>query len=104
VLVAYALVGYPLLGSLAGHRYPQVPTFGVPCPTTIFTLGVLLWHGERSWLVLAIPLAWTAIGTVAALQLSVPQDFGLGAAGLVTVVVLVAMKIPSAGSQRPLNA
>ena len=43
LLVAYTLVGYPLLGTALGHRYPASPTFGVPCPTTIFTLALLLW-------------------------------------------------------------
>ena len=42
VLIAYALVGYPLIGSLAGQTYPTVVTLGLPCPTTIFTIGVLL--------------------------------------------------------------
>src|SRR5687768_12256938 len=37
VVAAYALVGYPLLGHLLGHRYPSAPTFGAPCPTTILT-------------------------------------------------------------------
>ncbi|MBD3164974.1 hypothetical protein GF324_00080, partial [bacterium] len=40
--VAYALLIYPLLGYTVGHVYPQQPTFGAPCPTTIFTFGMLL--------------------------------------------------------------
>jgi hypothetical protein len=89
-LVAYALVGYPLLGSLLGHHYPEVPTFGAPCPTTIFTLGILHWRrpGTPAWLA-AIPLAWSGIGTAAAIQLSVPQDYGLTLAGLATIALLV---------------
>lgn len=87
-LVAYALVGYPLIGYLAGHRYPETPTFGAPCPTTIFTLGVLLWTERRaSWLV-AIPLVWAVIATVAAIQLSIPQDYGLTVAALLTLAVV----------------
>src|SRR6266508_3332576 len=88
-LVAYALIGYPLLGYLAGHRYPETPTFGTPCPTVIFTLGVLLWtRRELSWWIVAIPLAWTIIATSAAVQLSVLQDYGLAIAGLVSLIVL----------------
>jgi hypothetical protein len=41
-LVAFALIVYPVLSRLLGHEYPAVPTFGLPCPTTIFTVGVLL--------------------------------------------------------------
>src|SRR5688500_2245046 len=43
VLAAYALVAYPLIGYASGQRYPETPTFGLPCPTVIFTFGVLLW-------------------------------------------------------------
>jgi hypothetical protein len=38
------MVVYPLLGIRFGHSYPRAPLFGVaPCPTTIFTFGLLLW-------------------------------------------------------------
>ena len=42
-LIVYAMVAYPLLGMAFGHSYPRAPMFGlVPCPTTIFTFGMLL--------------------------------------------------------------
>lgn len=88
LLLVYALVAYPLLGYAAGHRYPATPTFGLPCPTTIFTLGLLLW-AERPmprWL-LAVPIAWSALGASAALQLGVREDLGLVAAGVVSLVL-----------------
>lgn len=86
LLLVYALVAYPLLDYAAGHRYPAAPTFGLPCPTTIFTLGLLLWVERpmpRS--LLAIPLAWCAIGASAALQLGVREDLGLVAAGVLSL-------------------
>jgi hypothetical protein len=85
-LVAYAVLGYPLLGYMAGHHYPETPTFGAPCPVTIFTLGVLLWFEWNlpRW-TLAIPLVWALIGTSAALQLSVPQDYGLAVAAFLSL-------------------
>jgi len=91
-LVAYALIGYPLIGYLAGHHYPETPTFGAPCPTVIFTLGVLLWtRRELSWWIVAIPLAWAVIATSAAVQLAVPQDFGLAVAGVLTLIAMVGL-------------
>jgi hypothetical protein len=52
-------------------------------------LGVLLWaRCDLSWWIVAIPVAWTIIGTSAALQLSVPQDFSLAIAGLTSLFVL----------------
>jgi hypothetical protein len=92
-LILYALVLYPLIGHLLGHRYPAVPTFGLPCPTTIFTLGLLLFAVTplpRS--VFAVPLIWAAIGSTAAFQLGVLQDLGLLAAGLIGLAAVV--KVP----------
>jgi hypothetical protein len=91
-LVVYAALVYPALGWLAGHAYPAVPVFGVaPCPTTIFTIGILLlgtWQVAR-WL-LVIPAIWALIGGSAAVLLDVPQDFGLIAALLVAVSFAIA--------------
>lgn len=74
-LFAYALVLYPLLGLMQGQRYPASITFGLPCPTVIFTFGVLalLLHSVRP-VVFIIPVLWAALGTVAALQFGVLQD------------------------------
>ncbi|HET9386098.1 MAG TPA: DUF6064 family protein [Gemmatimonadales bacterium] len=90
VLIAYALFGYPLVGYLAGQRYPEMVTLGLPCPTTIFTIGVLLVAVRRppTWL-LAIPIAWAFIGTFAAISLGMPQDYGLAIAGLAAAVRLL---------------
>lgn len=94
-LVAYALLGYPLIGYLAGHRFPETPTFGAPCPTTIFTLGILLWaqRDVPRW-VMVIPVSWTIIGTSAAVQLGVPQDYGLPVAGVGSFLMLLPRSRP----------
>lgn len=87
-LLAFALVAYPVLGYAIGHRYPATPTFGVPCPTTIFTLGLLLWtEPPVPRALLVVPLLWSAMGASAALQLGVWEDLGLVAAGLLTAFV-----------------
>lgn len=69
-LAVFALAGYPLVGILFGHVYPAAPSFGLPCPTTLFTFGVLLMAapGFPRVLVLA-PLTWAIIGSSAALSL-----------------------------------
>lgn len=92
-IVAYALVGYPVLGFALGHRYPAAPTFGLPCPTTIFTLGLLLWaEPPLPRYVYAIPLLWAVIGTTAALGLGMPEDFGLAIAAAVVGGVAVSRR------------
>jgi hypothetical protein len=80
---AYGLVVYPLLEPAFGHRFPAAPGFGLPCPTTIFTIGVLALVAPRApRALLAVPLVWAAIGTTAAVALGVYQDYVMGLAGL----------------------
>lgn len=85
-LIAFALVVYPIIG----HRYPNAPTFGLPCPTTIFTLGMLLFSVQpvSRW-VFVVPLLWAAAGTLAAFQLGVLEDLGLLVAGVATIAVML---------------
>ena len=80
----YALIIYPVLGYALGHRYPAAPTFGLPCPTTIFTFGMLLWTSRRVPVyLLPIPFAWSLIGISAAISLGMIEDYGLLVAGLI---------------------
>ena len=93
VVFAYAFVGYPLIGYLIGERYPAAPTFGVPCPTTIFTFGIFaLLASSLPASLLIIPIAWAFIGAFAALNLGVPQDLGLLVATLASLVTTPTLK------------
>jgi hypothetical protein len=90
--ILYATVIYPLLGISFGHSYPRSPMFGVaPCPTTIFTFGVLLWATKPvPAYLLVIPLLWSIVGMSAAVNLRVPQDYGLVVAGVLgTALILI---------------
>jgi hypothetical protein len=70
-----------------------MPVFSLPCPTVIFTFGVLCLAGRSVPLtLLLIPTLWAVIGTSAALTLEVPEDFGLPIAAVITVMVLVAQR------------
>jgi hypothetical protein len=83
-LLIYAFAVYPAVGWALGHRYPAAPTFGLPCPTTIMTLGLLLWTERRPpAAVMVIPWLWGLVGTTAAFQLGIREDLGL----LVAVIV-----------------
>ncbi len=90
-LILFALVLYPFLSWLAGHEWPRMPAFGVaPCPTNIFTLGVLLIAVPRvPWHLSVIPLAWSAIGGSAAWFLGVFEDLSLIAAALAFIFLAV---------------
>jgi Family of unknown function (DUF6064) len=90
VLIGYALLLYPLLGLVLGHQYPAAPTFGVPCPSTIFTFGMLLWiRGRVPWYVLVVPAMWAAIAVGAALNWGVFEDIVMPAAAVVTSYMLL---------------
>lgn len=88
-LIVFALIVYPAWAWYGGHRYPAVPTFGLPCPTTIFTIGMLaLADAPSRKIVLIVPILWCFVGSQAAFLLGVPQDLGLVAAGLVGIILL----------------
>ena len=90
LMVVFALLIYPTLGWLAGHRYPAAPTFGLPCPTTVFTFGLLLWAKPAlPRRVLIIPVLWSAVATVAAFQLGMVEDLSLPFAAIVASAVLL---------------
>lgn len=88
--VAYALAVYPLLGFPLGHGYPAGPSFGAPCPTVIFFLGMMMWADTRHRVALLIvPMLWAVVGTSAALQLGIREDLGLPVAAVLAVAVML---------------
>ena len=89
-LIMFALIVYPLLGYWLGHVYPSSPTFGLPCPTTIFTFGMLLFSSFRvPFLVIIIPVIWSIIGFSAAVSLGMKEDTGLLVAGFVCIIMII---------------
>jgi hypothetical protein len=93
ILIFYALIAYPAVGFAMGHIYPKSPTFGTPCPTTIFTFGVLLFSVKRIPLYfLLIPLLWSLVGFSAAVSLGVVEDIGLIVFGVVATILLYSKK------------
>lgn len=80
-LVAYSLA-YPALALASGLTFPRMPTFGVPCPTTILTVGLLLLlRRDEVRRLAAIPVVWAAIGGSAAVLLAIRIDLALVVAG-----------------------
>lgn len=101
VLLVYAFAVYPALGWAAGHRYPAAPTFGLPCPTTITTLGLLVWtQGRPPAALLVIPWLWAVVGTSAGFQLGVHEDLALA----VTLVLSVWIWVVGTRTQPPAAA
>lgn len=88
-LVVFSLVAYPAWSMAAGHGYPELPTFGLPCPTTLFTVGMLALLAEPyPRAPLAVPVAWCFVGVQAAFLFDVPPDFALLAAAGVGIALM----------------
>ncbi len=88
VLMAYALLVYPAVGLALGQRYPALPTFGAPCPTTIFTFAVFCLLPAITPRFAAVPVLWTLIASYAAFGFCVYEDLGLIVSAVTAIVVI----------------
>jgi uncharacterized protein DUF6064 len=84
-LVAYSLA-YPGINAVQHLTVWRIPTFGVPCPTTVFTTGLLMLGAPRSWTLSIVPVIWSLIGGSAAPVLGVRADYALPIAGLALAI------------------
>jgi hypothetical protein len=90
LFVAYAMIGYPVIGYLLGHGYPQWLPFGlVPCPVTVFTFGLLLMTDKKvPVLFLIIPLLLALSGAMP-VSIGIFEDIGLIIAGIMGTVMII---------------
>lgn len=84
IFILFGLVIYPVISYYLGGSVEKTISFGLPCPTTIATFGFFLVTSKKfSKYLLIIPSIWALIGTTAAVQFGVYQDFLL----IVTAIV-----------------
>lgn len=77
-LMLFGLIFYPFIGFFFESYVSRIISLGLPCPTTIFTFGLLLLTKVKPPLyVLLIPNIWVLVGTMAAVNLEIYQDFSL---------------------------
>ena len=91
VIAAYGLA-YPAMAAWLVGGFPRMPTFGVPCPTTLFTTGLLLMATPLRPSLFIIPLMWAVIGGSAALLFGMTPDFALIGVGIIAFLFLVISK------------
>lgn len=100
-LIIFTLFIYPAWTYLSGHRYPAFPTFGLPCPTTLFTIGLLAFLVKpypRS--ALLVPVLWCFFGSQAAFVFDVRADLGLVVAGVLGLIFIAQSKnLPTSRSE-----
>ena len=84
LLIFYGIFGYQALEYILGRGYPKILSFGMfPCPTVIFSLGILLWTGKKfPSYILIIPLIHALSGFIPAFMIGIIEDIGLIISGL----------------------
>lgn len=87
-IVLYALVGYPLVGALAGHTYPRMSPFGLtPCPVVTFTFGLLLLvESKVPKALLILPFLYALTGFVW-ISIGMWEDIGMVISGILGTVL-----------------
>ncbi|MDF1519432.1 MAG: DUF6064 family protein [Brevefilum sp.] len=89
-MIFYTMVGYPLIGILVGHNYPQAAFIGLfPCPLTLFTFGLLLLASSAIPIyLLIVPLFWGLSG-VLWISIGMWEDVGMVLGSLVSIVLIL---------------
>jgi len=92
--ILFGLVIYPVLSYFMDNSLNTTIALGLPCPSTIFTFGILMLAGRKfPKYLLIIPAAWVLIGTTAAFKLGVYPDYMMPVAALTAILYLSLRKI-----------
>jgi len=88
ILILTGLAAYPLIGVLLKNNYTHLISLGLPCPSVIYTFGVLVLSRKNYTLYkLIVPVTWSVIGFFAALRFGVYQDILLPVAAVITLIL-----------------
>ncbi len=88
--ILFGLLIYPVISYLMEGSWPRTISLGLPCPTTILTFGFLILTGPKfPKYLLIIPNIWAVIGTMAAIQFGVYQDYFLLIAAVFATIYLL---------------
>jgi hypothetical protein len=91
--ILFGLIIYPVIGFLIENSLLKTISLGLPCPTTILTFGFLmLTKNKFSKYLLIIPTLWAIIGTGAAIQFEVYQDYIMLVAAIIADIYLIRRK------------
>jgi len=90
LLIFYAIFGYQALEYILGRGYPEILSFGMfPCPTVIFSLGILLWTKKKfPGYILIFPIINALSGFIPAFMIGIIEDIGLIISGLLALSLL----------------
>ncbi|MFD1096258.1 DUF6064 family protein [Salegentibacter chungangensis] len=93
IFILFGLIIYPLIGYSLGGSIEKTISLGLPCPTTIFTFGLfMLTTNKFPKHLLIIPTIWAIIGTSAAINFEVYQDYFMLIAAVTANIYLIQRK------------
>ena len=91
--ILFGIIIYPILIYLLENTLESTITLGLPCPSTIFTFGFLMFANQNfSKYLLIIPALWTIIGTSAAFNFGVYPDLLMPISALAAIVYLLSRR------------
>ena len=91
--IGFGLIIYPVISYLAKGDLTTTISLGLPCPTTIVTFGLLMLTTHRlPKYLLIIPTLWAIIGTGAAVNFGVYQDYLMLLSAIVVDIYLINRK------------
>jgi len=91
--ILFGLIIYPLIGYLTGGSMVKAISLGLPCPSTILTFGFLmLTNSKFPKYLLIIPSLWAIMGTSAAINFGVYQDYMMILAAVIANFYLLRRK------------
>lgn len=91
--IIFGLMIYPVISYLTERSFPDTISLGLPCPTTILTFGFFMLTSRKfSRYLLIIPTLWAVIGTGAAINFGVYQDYVMLLAAIVADIYLLGRK------------
>lgn len=87
--IIFGLIIYPVIGYLINKSAVHTISLGLPCPSTIFTFGLLILAGSKMpRYLLIIPSLWAIVGSTAAIKFGVYQDIMLLLSALVALFII----------------
>jgi hypothetical protein len=91
--ILFGLIIYPVISYFLEGSFNTTITLGLPCPTTIVTFGFLMLTTNRlPKYLLIIPTLWALIGTQAAINFGVYQDYVMLFSAIVADIYLFGRK------------
>lgn len=88
--ILFGLIIYPVISFYLGGLVLKTISFGLPCPSTIVTFGFLMITDKKfPGYLLIIPSLWAIIGTAAAVNFGVYQDYVMIVSAFVVNIYLI---------------